>query len=243
MNNNEFLNVLKLSYLEYLRTGSRSNAKLVILHGKIAEDLQIRLGDNYRVNALGYNNGKETSIHGRYMNKKVDIAVSKNGRELGGIAVKFVMTNYTQNSNNYFENMLGETANIRCDNKKHFHVLVLPKKLPYFGQTIDEQELKDVITKIETISVHNIDKYTKLSNDNTDRYLHSPNKTLLYIINSTDREFTLFQKRDEWAQFMLTDGVTNVTLNNDDVGAFGDTIIKNDYEDFITKVMHEFLAM
>lgn len=43
MNNSQFLTILKKSFLTYLQTGARSNKKLGILHGAIAEDLNERL--------------------------------------------------------------------------------------------------------------------------------------------------------------------------------------------------------
>lgn len=65
-------------------------------------------------------NGKEMKLDGRYIDKVVDITILKNSKPIAGIGVKFVMQNYSQNSNNYFENMLGETANIRCANIPYF---------------------------------------------------------------------------------------------------------------------------
>src|SRR5690554_590456 len=108
-----FLEATKKSFITSLETGPRSNEKLKVLHGFIAEDLQNRLGKEYIVKSLGFKDGKEEKITGRYMDKNVDITVIKNKKKIAGVAVKFVMSNYSQNSNNYFENMLGETANIR----------------------------------------------------------------------------------------------------------------------------------
>ena len=110
MTDAQFLNVLKESFLTYLKTSARSNEKLKILHGAISRDLQTRLGAEYNIRSHGYNNGKEANIRGRYINKTVDITILRDNAPLAGIAVKFVMSNYSQNSNNYFENMLGEMA-------------------------------------------------------------------------------------------------------------------------------------
>ena len=110
MDNQEFL-VVGNSFKKFLETGSRSNEKLKILHGAIAKDLKSRLGNRYLIQSLGIGNGKEI---------------------IAGIGVKFVMQNYSQNSNNYFENMLGETANIRCANILYFQIFIIPDKLPYY---------------------------------------------------------------------------------------------------------------
>ena len=79
---------------------SRSNAKLKPLHGAIAQDLSVRLGAAYSIQSLGYGDEREATISGRYMDKKTDITIFQEGRPLCGIAVKFVMQNYAQNSNN-----------------------------------------------------------------------------------------------------------------------------------------------
>lgn len=247
MNNNDFLESIKELYTEYLRTHRRSSAKLIPFHGKIAEDLQERLGDEYIVRALGFGNGKEANITGRYMDKRVDITVLKKFKgeeiELGGIAVKSIMTNYSQNSNNYFESMLGETANLRSANKLYFHIVLLPDKLPYFGdKTINNEIKKDIVTKIEHITNHNLDKYIKLSNDNVAEFLHSPNKTLLYLIQTTnkDQSQTVLQSRGEWVDFM-SQNLSIKTSNQSFV--FGNAITYNDYEKYINKVVYAFKAI
>ncbi len=171
--NNDFLKTIQQAFHKYLQTSSRSNEKLIILHGKISSDLQELLPD-YTIQSLGTGDGKEQNITGKYLDKKVDIKISKDNKTICGISVKYVMSNYSQNSNNYFENMLGETANIRSYNIPYFQILILQEKMPYFKNN-------GFISKIEEITKHNIDKYVKLSNDNTDIYMHTPNKTLLII--------------------------------------------------------------
>lgn len=144
MNNLDFLNIISLSFKEFLESGtSRSNAKLKPLHGAIAQDIASRLGEDYKVFSQGYGNDKEEKICGRYVDKMVDITVQDcKGKAVAGIAVKFVMQNYSQNSNNYFENMLGETANIRSNKIPYFQVFIILDKLPYYkkDKTIQKWE-------------------------------------------------------------------------------------------------------
>ena len=134
MKNKEFLEVIKASFVTFLRTHSRSNKKLIVLHSAIADNIKRKLGNRYEIKALGIGDGKEGRTVGRYMEKTVDILISKNGEDLAGIGVKFVMNNYSQNANNYFENMLGETANIRTNNKEYFQIFILPEEVPYFDK-------------------------------------------------------------------------------------------------------------
>lgn len=130
--NEDFLAKLTESFVAYLCKGtSRSTDKLKAIHGTIAYDIKRRLGPDYEVCSQGYGNDKEDSIQGRYISKKVDITVKHQSKPVAGIAVKFVMRNYSQNSNNYFENMLGETANIRCNNYPYFQIFIILDPLPY----------------------------------------------------------------------------------------------------------------
>lgn len=231
MNNSQFLAVLKEAFITYLLTGARSNEKLKILHGSIAEDLQERLNDEqYSVFSLGYEEGKEHKINGRYVEKAVDITVAENETPVAGIAVKYVMSNYSQNSNNYFENMLGETANIRSAHIPYFQIFIIPDKLPYFNKNGE-------ISKWENIKKQHINKYMKLSNDDIDSFLHTPNKTLVFVVHIQDKNAdTLIGNKLEYKSYYLHNDfdMEISTLHFD----FGNTIIYNNYDKFIQKVAY-----
>lgn len=236
MNNSQFLAILKNSFITYLQTGARSNKKLGILHGAISEDLQERLNDNnYTVYSLGYGIGKEHKINGRYVDKAVDITIAENNKPVAGIAVKYVMSNYSQNSNNYFENMLGETANIRCAKIPYFQIFIIPDKIPYFDKD-------GGISKWEMINEHNLNKYIKLSNDNIDTYLHTPNKTLVFIVHIQDKNAaTKITDKQEYENYYLNNDFDMAisALKFD----FGSTIVYNDYDTFIQKVVYAIKSM
>src|SRR3989339_1799278 len=226
MNNQQFLQTIGASLRRFLQTHSRSNEKLKVLHAKIAEDIQSRLGNSYMIKSLGTGDGKEGEMIGRYIDKTVDIIISKDGKNLAGIGVKFVMNNYSQNSNNYFENMLGETANIRTNNKDYFQILILPDEMPYYNN-------KGVITKWEKLAAHNIDKYIALSKDNTDRFFHTPAKTLLFIIKFPNCDHNAITTKTKYKRYYLNqipDSPIQTSANINSV--FGNTIILNDYEVF-----------
>ena len=176
MDNQEFLTVVGNSFKKFLETGSRSNEKLKILHGAIAKDLKERLGAGYSVWSLGIGNGKEEKLDGRYIDKVVDITIKRGQKPIAGIGVKFVMQNYSQNSNNYFENMLGETANIRCANIPYFQIFIIPDTLPYYNK-------QGQLQKWEEFSIHNAIKYLTLSEDNIQTSIHTPTKTLLFVVH------------------------------------------------------------
>lgn len=232
MNNSQFLKIVKKSFITFLQTHSRSNKKLIVLHGAIADDTQKRLGNQYDIRSLGLGEGKEGRLAGRYMEKTVDILISKNKTDIAGIGIKFVMNNYSQNSNNYFENMLGETANIRTNNKAYFQVLILPEEMPYYDKA-------GKITKWEKITNHNIDKYIALSKDNTDKYLHTPVKTLLLIIKLPTCNHDVVTTGSKYKNFYLNQTLNvPVRLSTSTSGSFGNAIILNNYEDFIKKTVY-----
>lgn len=232
MSNYQFLQIIKKSFIEFLRTHPRSNKKLIILHGAIANDIKDRLGKEYGIKSLGTGDSKEGWLDGRYMEKTIDILISKNENDIAGIGVKFVMNNYSQNSNNYFENMLGETANIRTNNKEYFQILILPEEMPYYNKN-------GKITKWEKITNHNIDKYIALSRDNIDRYFHTPIKTLLFIIKFPECDHVAITTKSRFKQNYLnqTRNVP-VRISTSISGSFGNAIILNDYEMFIEKMIH-----
>lgn len=235
MDNQAFLGCLKQSFVRFLQTGSRSNEKLKILHGAIAQDLASRLGDEYVVQSLGYANEREGKIAGRYIDKNVDIAIYHNQQAVAGIGVKFVMQNYAQNANNYFENMLGETANIQSQNIPYFQILIIPNRLPYYKNT-------GQFSKWETFGAHHIAKYRVLSHDDNITWVHTPAKTLLYVIELPEIGQPA-HKEDYVQQYLALHECCELNLrifaNSDQ---FGNGLIYNDYDMFIRKVSHRILS-
>lgn len=234
MSNNDFLAAITASFRTFLIVGtSRSTAKLKPLHGAIARDVAERLGADFKVLSQGYEKDCEGELRGRYMDKKVDVAILRDGSPVAGIAVKFVMQNYSQNSNNYFENMLGETANIRCNNLPYFQVFVILDRLPYYDRARR-------IKHWETFTRHNAEKYVTLSNDNAQLLLHTPNKTLLYVVHIPDNDGLATQSA--YLDF-YRDLCPRVVLSQTLEGPFGSAVIVNDYEAFAEKVRHAVLAL
>ncbi|MCM1440382.1 MAG: hypothetical protein NC131_14430, partial [Roseburia sp.] len=91
--------------------------------------------------------------------------------------------------------------------------------------------------KWETINEHNLNKYIKLSNDNIDTYLHTPNKTLVFIVHIQDKNAIakIADKQDYEYYYLNNDfdmAISELSFN------FGNTIVYNDYEKFIDKVVH-----
>ncbi len=230
MNNTQFLNCIAKSFQKFLETHSRSNEKLKILHGQIAQDLSLALGKSYEIKSLGYKEGKEDKISGRYLDKAVDITILKDNMIIAGIGVKFVMQNYAQNSVNYFENMLGETANIRSNDIPYFQIFIIPDKLPYYkrGGEFDHWEF---------FSSHNVRKYLILSKDNVERFVHTPIKTLLFVVQLPQIKKEI-KNKDEYKNHYLGLKKMKIQLSKNDYGEFQKSVIFNDYEKYIDKIVH-----
>ncbi len=230
LTNAGFLHAVSDSFNAFLTKGtSRSTDKLKPLHGAIAKDIANRLGADYEICSQGYRNGREASIIGRYTAKRVDITIKHNKESIAGIGVKFVMQNYAQNAINYFENMLGETANIRCKNIPYFQVFIIFDRLPYYKK-------KGTISKWETFSEHNMEKYINLSQDNIDTLLHTPNKTLIYVVHLPDPPKET-KTQQEYIDYYRGHG-NKLSLTVNKYKPLGTAVILNDYEQFIEKVFH-----
>ena len=235
LTNEQFLGVIKESFETYLRIDtSRSTAKLKTLHGHIASDVAELFGDDYTVLSQGYGKDKEGSIQGRYYPKNVDITVCKDGKPVAGYAVKFVMRNYSQNSNNYFEGMLGETANIRSNGIPYFHIFIIFDQVPYYDRD-------GLFKKYDILSAHNLDKYIALSMDNPAYYQHTPDKTLVAVLHLKEKSHLYkFANSKDYAEYYLS------VINDEDLlsysdkieDRFEDSVVLNDYEKFIKKTFY-----
>ena len=170
----EFLKAIGESLNSFQRHGARSNRKLIPLHSCLARFISAALGSEYSVRSLGIGDDKEEQIEGQYYTKRVDIAVIDGNKPIAAIGLKFVTSNYKQNNVNYFENMLGETVNLRRKNYGYAQVIVIRKEMPYklkSGKT----------TKIERISEKNLRKYVQLVKDKD--YPHRPDLMSIAIVD------------------------------------------------------------
>ncbi|MDR3049546.1 MAG: hypothetical protein LBV16_06920 [Elusimicrobiota bacterium] len=227
MNNKNFLEKLIEGFKSYLSTGANSNEKLKIIHSAISEDIKNRLGNKYQVFSLGLDSGKEKRIQGRYIDKWVDITIAIDEKPIAGIGFKFVMSNYQQNSNNYFETMLGETVNLRVNKIPYFQMLIVFEKTPRYK---DGGKLKN----FEILNNENFKKYTILSKDNIEVFFHTPTKMLIYILKLPEADKTVVS-REKYAEYYKN---KNFKVSNAfDNLQFDSGVILNDFEKFIEKAV------
>ena len=176
---NSFLTSIQDSYQEYQISGARSTNKLKPPHQWIADFLSSQLDKQYEIYGIRADNNHinhayEIKASGLYYDKKIDIGIKFKNKVISGIGFKFVTSNYQQNSMNYFENMLGETANLRRKEIGYGSLMVLPSKIEYLNK---DGRCK----KLEEITSHNLEKYLRLSQDRN--FPHRPDAIGLIFVD------------------------------------------------------------
>lgn len=126
--------------------------------------------------------------------------------------------------------MLGETANIRCANIPYFQIFIIPDKLPYYKND-------GTIQKWEEFTTHNSAKYVTLSKDDIQTSVHTPTKTLLFVVHLPEIEKEVHDKKEYVCYY---EGQENfqVCESPAEYGDFSSAVIHNDYVDFADKVVH-----
>lgn len=258
LDNQQFLNVIYNSFAEFIASGgsSMSTKKLKPLHGAIARAIYEKLNlfsarenDTYKVISQGFGNDKEKTIQGILYNKKVDITITKNDNDVAGIAVKFVMQNYSQNSVNYFEDMLGETANIRCNSYPYFQIFIVFDEMPYYEESKDKEKY---IKRWETFTEDHIKRYLLLNNYDHMHCLLIPNKTLIYIVKlppiidkeqvKTRTEYLKYYKEQENFDLIAVYPHPVIPVYPHPVFYNYNNVIVNDFEYFINQVVYTIMA-
>ncbi|HAI74558.1 MAG TPA: hypothetical protein DCS28_00795 [Candidatus Moranbacteria bacterium] len=159
-----FLLAINKSFAAYNKKGgARSSKKLVPIHKFLAETVLSKLNKGFSIKSLGVGDSKEAVFIGKYYPKKLDITVLKNNKIVATISFKFITSNYKQNANNYFEQLMGEAANIRRRNIGFAHFVVFRGETPYFSKNKNNLRGKEI--KTEIIKEKDLQKYIKLFKD------------------------------------------------------------------------------
>ncbi len=181
-----FLSAIKNTFYAYNKYGARSNKKLIPIHSWFAKEIILSLGNGYSCKSFGF--GGEYELEGKYYPKVLDITIFNNQKPIVVLSFKFVTSNYAQNSNNYFENLLGETANIRRVGVGFAHFLVLRGHTPYYDKASGNKRGK--LKKIEILSEKHIKKYIKLFKDLD--FPHKPDVLGISIIDFDKKNIPSF---------------------------------------------------
>lgn len=157
----EMMDAVSKAFAKYKIHGARSPEKLKPLHLYVASVLSGIWGSDFRVRHM-CGKSKEMTVEGMYYPKVIDITITNSsGEPIFCLGVKFITSNYKQNANNYFECMMGETANIQAlKNIPYVQLLVFRYKTPYYAKNETE-----IPSKIEIINDDDIRKYVRLLHD------------------------------------------------------------------------------
>lgn len=213
---NSFLTAISKTFRAYNTYGARSNKKLIPIHKWFAEIIEGRLGKLYSVKSLGKDG--EFKLDGKYYPKILDISIFKSQKIIATISFKFVTSNYKQNSNNYFENLLGETANVRRINIGFAHFLVLRAHTPYYDK--NKGNLRGQEKKIEILNESDLVKYVKLFNDLD--FPHKPEVLGMAIIDFDRRGRAHF---GDLKNLGLTEETKNILENQFSIENFIEKVI------------------
>ena len=200
------------------RDNPRSNAGLKLLHGWAQKELDSKLTPHlkespdlkkqFTITGLSEVSASEETVEGAYYPKNVDILVKTEDEPIGIVSIKFVISNYRQNSNNYFEGGMGETANLRRRNIVYGHLFCLTNPIPYKARS-------GRVKKYETISDGDIRKYYRLRNDH--EHLHAPHELALGIadLDTENNKITGLTDPSSLTNDPELQGALNTTLGLD----------------------------
>jgi hypothetical protein len=158
------LSSLNVAYAAYFEHGSRSTAKLAPFHEFFHDQIEFGLSDltesqKFTIRSMKSTNG-EMKVSGALYPKNVDVAVEVDGKCVGAVSLKFVVTNYKQNANNYFEHLMGETANIRSAGIPYASFSVIPIRPKYLAKA--GGSARGEVARTEKITRENLLKYINL---------------------------------------------------------------------------------
>ncbi|MDR0972342.1 MAG: hypothetical protein LBM25_08165 [Bacteroidales bacterium] len=181
-NEDLFLNAISDSFKAYKERGARSTEKIKPLHKAIADILKNIWGNDFDVFYLS-DTTKEKQVEGKYYFKDIDITITKDEKPVFCLGIKFVTSNYKQNANNYFENMMGETANIQAvGTLPYAQLIILRHKTPYYKKNESINQ-----SKIEIINDKDLQKYLKLNFDTPQ--VHRPKYIGIKLIDVDEETF------------------------------------------------------
>ena len=215
----KFIKAINISFAAYnKRGGARSNKKLIPIHKFLSETILGKLKKGYLIKSLGIGDGKEATIDGKYYPKDLDVAIFKGDKIIATVSFKFVTSNYQQNANNYFENLMGETANIRRKNIGFAHFLVLRGHTPYYSK--NKGNLRGKEKKIEIISEKHLQKYIKLFNDMD--FPHKPDLMGICLLDFDENKRAKFVNLDD---FDFSDETKQLLKNDFSLNKFLDKFV------------------
>jgi hypothetical protein len=151
----KFLNVVRLATENFFLHGSRSSKKVDTIHFYIKEELEQKIQQFKQLNKDN-NDYLEVKVECKIPsinesnNKRCDVVVFKNNIPFIVFPVKFIMSNYKQNKNNFWENLTGEIMHLKYANQE-LNIIplnIIFSSVPYLNN-------KKMIVKFENITIEN----------------------------------------------------------------------------------------
>lgn len=166
------LKALQKSYSTTKRLGSRSPERLWPLHGWLKFELERLLTDSrWKITAKINESTKELKAEGRYYGKKVDVRIDFEGEPIGVVSMKYIISSYGKNAINYFEQQVGETANLRKQNIVYGNVFIVTNPIPVL-------KTGGIFSKCEFLREQDLYRYMQLRGDNEP---HAPNELAIIV--------------------------------------------------------------
>ncbi len=182
-----FLKSISESFAKYKEFGARSKKKLIPIHTYITDVLKKIWGEKYAYFSMA-GGSKEAKLEGKYYPKNIDVTVMKDKKAIFCLGIKFITSNYKQNINNYFESMMGETANIQVKKIPYVHLIIMRYETPYYKKNNTKTP-----SKIEIISEKDIQKYLNLIDDTPQ--VHQPKNLCIFLVDIDENTYKV-QKTD-----------------------------------------------
>lgn len=186
-----FKKTIQNAYSAYKTYGCRSNKKTKIIHEYIKDHINKSSCGLYAKTEV------KVSCSNHSGTKRHDIVVytKKNNKMMAIIPVKFIMSNFKQNKNNYLENLVGECYLTKQSNPgiKIIPINIIFNQMPYFTKN-------KKIKKIERFDPSIIDTYKKICHqdifDDSIFYIinHDPVSKSIIKNNTFINEFTSLNK-------------------------------------------------
>ncbi len=230
-----FFKAIRNTYKVYLSMehGSRSPKKSKILVIWIKQELKTILGNKYTIISMydGTPGSPVEPVMGKYYKKNVNISVSRDGKVVGIISVRFVNSSLKKNTNNYIEGQLGLIANLRSNNIVFGSLFCLTDPVPQYTKNTIGNIKYITCTDIERIEDSDIETYHTLVSE-CPKPLHAPDVQGICIAKSDviigkerkDTKITSLAKPETLSQ--LNDTNLDIVFNEMNIETFFTNFVK-----------------
>ncbi len=240
MDNEKLLEI----YLETIsaKTSTRGNYRQELIHGMVANDLSKKIDLNkYEIISKGYMKNQEFKINGSLFEKDTDITIIRKSDNVpvSAIPIKFIFSSYKKNWKNYFEQMVGETLNLKLSGIKVYNLIFLNENIPKFSS--ERKKIEGLENPTDSTSIE--DSYKKYLSANNGELTDG----LIYMTfnfndrNVVEKYIELTKKSDlDWNSFSedLKEAATkSEILKKYPILDISDKSLK--YNDFLNKIIKD----